>query len=52
MQQVLKLKSTNEDIYLTAVFWLEAKKASIALPLLKKLKKVQPVQPDWLVALA
>ncbi len=52
MQQALKLKSTNEDIYLTAVFWLEAKEASTALPLLKKLEKVQPVQPDWLVALA
>ncbi len=52
MQHVLELKSTNEDIYMTAVFWLQAKEAATALPLLKKLEKIRPTKPHWLVALA
>ncbi len=52
MQKLLSIAPSNHAKYLTAVFWLEAKNATMALPILTHLSKQKPVKSEWLVALA
>lgn len=52
MQKLLAIEPSDHAKYLTAVFWLEAKKATMALPILTHLAQQKHVKSEWLIALA